>query len=247
MRMQRKPLLAVCLLAIAAALVVAPAGLGFSTGIDVDNAPVPGDFAKIGCVACHGTVGKFKPVDNSIVSYSIKDSKGAFLNGPYDPKEKYTISIKLNEEVGADVGPTGNHAGFNLRTTAGKLDPVEGQSQISKDGTQATHISAIRTSWNVTWTPPASGAVSFQLFVNDVDGDGKPSTDDSPHELFFGLTDSSGAVLGGAVATEAVEYGISLQQYWIGLIGLAGMIFVMIAGYVFLKYGSSHNTDQKDR
>ena len=34
---------------------------------------------------------------------------------------------------------------------------------------------------------------------------------------------------------------------WIGLIGLAGMVFVMVAGFVYLKFVNPHNTDQKDR
>lgn len=236
----------VAALGLVAALAVAPTGFGFSTGITKDNAP-PGDFAKVGCVACHGTVGKFKAVDNSGITYSIRDATGAFLNGPYDPKGTYTLTIHLREEVATDGGATGHHAGFNLRASGGKLAGVAGQSQASTDGSQATHVDASRTSWNVTWTPPTTGAVGFQLFVNDVDGDGQPSTDDTPHEVFFGLTDTSGAVLGAAAVAGEVEYGISLQQYWIGLIGLAGMVFIMVAGFVYLKYGNRHNTDAKDR
>ena len=55
-----------------------------------------------------------------------------------------------------------------------------------------------------------------------------------------------GALIPGAAAEE-VEFGITLQQYWIGLIGLAGMIFIMVAGFVYLKFVNPHNTDPKDR
>ncbi|MEA3203500.1 MAG: hypothetical protein QOI63_1175 [Thermoplasmata archaeon] len=244
-------LTAVAALGLLAALAVAPTGLGFSGGICkgcAGGASAPaGDFDKVGCVACHGTVGKFKPVDNSGITYSIQDSKGGFLNGPYDPKETYTIAIRLRETVAPDGGATGHHAGFNLRATGGKLAGVGDLSQAGADGAQATHKDATHTAWNVTWTPPAAGAVGFQLFVNDVDGDGSPSADDTPHELFFGVTDSTGAALGAAAVAAEPEYGISLQQYWIGLIGLAGMIFIMVAGYLFLKFGNRHNTDAKDR
>ena len=47
-------------------------------------------------------------------------------------------------------------AGFNLRASAGKLAGVAGISQNTADGTQATHINAAHTAWNVTWTAPVA-------------------------------------------------------------------------------------------
>jgi hypothetical protein len=54
-------------------------------------------------------------------------------------------------------------------------------------------------------------------------------------------------VLLGAAEEHEVHFGISLQQYWIGLIGLGGMVFVLVAAFVYLKFASPHNTDPKDR
>ncbi len=51
----------------------------------------------------------------------------------------------------------------------------------------------------------------------------------------------------GAAVEEEVEFGITLQQYWIGLIALVGMVFVMVAGFVYLKFVNPHNADAKDR
>ncbi len=243
------------LFAAAAILLVAPTGLGFSGGICAGcpgaAAAPPGEFDQIGCVSCHGDSKKFAAVDNSVVTWQIRDADGNFLNGPYDPKATYTIHINFIEQVAINPPVTGNelphHAGFNLRATAGKLAGVAGQSQANDAGSQATHVDPSRTNWNVTWAPPASGAVGFQLFVNDVDADGLNSIGDVPRQVFFGLTDSTGAALGAAPAKEEHHFGITLQQYWIGLIGLAGMIFVIVAGYVYLRYVTPHNTDQKDR
>lgn len=235
------------LLALVGAAVAVPASLAFSGGIctgceGASSAPA-GDFEKFGCTACHGEHLKFPSVNTSDVSVQVAGAEGAPLNGPYLAKGIYTITITLAETN----NPAGtNHAGFNLRAAAGKLTAVEGQSQVSTDAKQATHTGPGRTSWQVGWEAPDTGAAGFSLFVNDVDGDASASEGDQVRWLQFGFADHDGAVL-GAAAEEHVEFGISLQQYWIGLIGLAGMIFVMVAGFVYLKFVNPNNTDQKDR
>ncbi|MEK6974959.1 MAG: choice-of-anchor V domain-containing protein [Candidatus Thermoplasmatota archaeon] len=233
----------VALLLLAGALVAAPLGLGFSTGITKDNAPPGDDFAKFGCTACHGEHLVFAAVDNSAVSVKAVAADGVALNGPYVAHAVYTLTITLAESNNPTAA---NHAGFNLRASSGKLSGVDGQSQASGDGAQATHLGAGRTSWNVTWEAPEAGAAGFSLFVNDVDGDQVNSAGDVVRWVQFGFADKDGAVL-GAVEEHAVHFGITLQQYWIGLIALVGMIFVMVAGFVYLKFVNPHNTDQKDR
>lgn len=232
-------------LVLAALLVVAvPATYAFSGGITKDNAGNPA-FDQFGCVACHGNSAahEFPAVDMTDVRVAVVDADGEPLNGPYEAGAVYTISIMLNEQNSPEAD---NHAGFNLRAAAGTLSAVDGQSQVSGDGTQATHTGPGRTAWNVTWEAPDSGAAGFSLFVNDVDGSGAPDAGDNVYWLQFGFGDHEGAVLGAAEEHE-VHFGISLQQYWIGLIGLAGMIFVMVAGFVYIKFVNPHNTDQKDR
>ncbi len=244
------------LLPVAILLAALPAALAFSGGICVGcagsaNPPTGLGFDEVGCVACHGPTpgahAAFLPLDNSGISVqaSLQDGTGG-LNGPYKAKGVYTLHIAFDETNQPGGGANNHHAGFNLRASAGKLTGVEGQSQAAADGKQATHVDAGRTSWNVTWEAPESEAVAFSLFVNDVDADGNPSEGDEVHWVQFGFTDEHHAVL-GAASEEAVEFGITLQQYWIGLIGLAGMIFVMVAGFVYLKFVNPHNTDQKDR
>lgn len=251
-RLQRvAPLAAAAALAL---LVAAPLGFGFPTGITKDNAGLA-SFAVVGCAACHGEHEKFAAVDNSKITWTIVDATGKFLNGPYDPHAKYTITITLNE-TNAPSPPkaadgTAHHAGFNLAASGGKFEALPvgdevGASQVSKDQTQATHVEPTHTAWHVQWTPPESGAVAFQLYVNDVNGVNGADAGDQPHQVGFWITDAKGAQV-GAAKEEHVEYGISLQQYWIGLIGLAGMLFVMVAGFVYLKFANPHNTDQGDR
>lgn len=240
------------LLPVAVLLLAVPAALAFSTGICVGcagsaNPPSGLGFDEVGCVACHGPSpgahAAFLPLDNSGISVKATAADGTSLNGPYKAKETYTLAITFRETNKPEAT---NHAGFNLRASAGKLAGVADQSQAAADGLQATHVGPGRTNWNVTWTAPDSGAVAFSLFVNDVDGSASPDEGDQVHWVQFGYTDAEHSVL-GAASEEAVEFGITLQQYWIGLIGLAGMIFVMVAGFVYLKFVNPHNTDQKDR
>jgi hypothetical protein len=230
-------------LALAAALFVAVPAFGFSTGITKENAPDPAAFGKDGCTACHGTLHTFTPLNASNVRVDVASAEGEPLNGAYEAHGLYTITITLTEQ---NVPSATNHAGFNLRAAAGKLTAVEGQSQVTGDGTQATHTAAGRTSWQVGWEAPESGAAGFSLYVNDVDGSGAPDAADQVYWLQFGFGDHEGAVL-GAAEEEHVEFGISLQQYWIGLIGLAGMLFVVVASFVYIKFVNPHNTDHKDR
>lgn len=237
---------AVAALGLAAALAVAPTGWGLSTGASKDTIQLP-DFATRGCTACHGNQ-NFATGSSEIVHWSLADAEGTPLAGnAYEAGAEYTITITLDEATAPGGGSTGHHAGFNLRASAGKLAGVAGVSQASTDATQATHVNADKASWTVTWTAPAAGVAVFDLFVNDVDGDGTNSPGDQVYRAGFWLTDGTGAVPGAAAHEEEVHYGISLQQYWIGLIGLAGMLFIMVGGYVFLKYGNRHNTDAKDR
>lgn len=240
-----KAVAAVVCVAVACVLAVAPNGFSFSTGASSDTVQDP-NFAQFGCAACHGPANAFRPLDNSAVRFAVQDADGGHLNGPYAPEGTYTISIHLDEQVAPDGGTVGNHAGFNLRASAGSLAGVDGQSQATTDGLQATHINGRLTAWNVTWTAPAEGAVVFHLFVNDVDGSGANDLPDNVHQLIFAFPDEAGAQVGG-VEEHEVHFGISLQQYWIGLIGLFGMVLIMVAGFVYLKFVNPHNTDQKDR
>ncbi len=45
---------------------------------------------------------------------------------------------------------------------------------------------------------------------------------------------------------EAVEQGIPLRAYWIGLIGIFAMIAVIVVAYFAIKYESRHHLDERD-
>lgn len=232
---------------VAAAIVAIGPAFGHTNGMaEGISSDYPHDFAENGCTSCHADGGVHKFAEDKGISWTIANAKGEALHGGrYEKGVTYTITITLDE---VNAPNAANHAGFNLQASSGKFEATQKDThvQANKAGTQVTHKDPKESSWSAQWTAPDSGAVSFVLVVNDVNGDGAPNGGDRVHRAYFGLTDEHGAQLGAASA-EAVEYGISLQQYWIGLIGLAGMLVVMAAGFVYLKFANPHNTDQKDR
>ncbi len=241
-RLARSAAPATLLLLLATAL-LAPQAFGFSGGITKDTAPDANAFAGEGCTACHGDH-NFAVGGLESVAWTITDADGNALAGnAYEHDAEYTISIALNEQNAPEAA---NRAGFNLRASAGTLVGVDGSSQATGDGAEATHVNAGAASWTVMWTAPAEGPVVFDLFVNDVDGSGAPDATDWVYRVGFWLTDDHHAVP-GAVEEHEVHFGISLQQYWLGLIAIAAAGFVMVFGFFYLKYASPHNTDSKDR
>lgn len=229
----------------AVAMVVAPSSIGYSTGITGTSPGAPADFREVGCTAsgCHG--GQAFAEGSSLISWTITDEEGNEpVGNAYEHGAHYTITITLDEqnEPGAS-----NRAGFNLYVSAGELGAVDGSSKVSDDHMEATHVNGGSTEWQVLWTAPDEGVVVFDAFVNDVDGDRAPSDGDRVHRVGWWLTDASGAMPGAAAAEEEVHVGVPLPQYWLGLIALAGMVFVLVFGFVYLKYVSPHNADHKDR
>lgn len=235
------------ILVVAAALllVYAPTAIGLSSGASKDSVSDP-HWADEGCTLCHGDH-SYAPTGPDVVTYSIMDADGNVPGGMiYGHEETYTITITLDEQN--EPGAT-NHAGFNIRASVGTLAGVEGESQASGDGMEATHVDASRTSWTVTWTSPAEdeGAAVFDIWVNDVDGSAAPDETDHVYRDGFFMFDASGLAPGAAEPEHEVHYGVSLPQYWLGLIALAMTAVLILFGFVYLKYVSPHNTDQKDR
>jgi hypothetical protein len=226
----------------------APQVFGVPSGVTKEDPQGGGDFDKLGCTVCHGPGAAghhdFAAGGTERVTWNMTDAEGhAPAGNVYEAEAVYTITITLNETNGLEAA---NRAGFNLRAHAGTLEGVDGVSRVSEDGTQATHVSPALTTWQVEWTAPADGVAIFDLFVNDVDGIGGANAGDLVYRVGWWLTDHEHAIP-GAQEEHEVHVGVQLQQYWIGLIAIAGMLGIMIFGYIYTKYMSPHHTDQKDR
>ncbi len=225
---------------------LAPNAFGASTGLNSESqTPLPSDFAEKGCTSCHGGAAHLWAREDGMISVLITDAEGAkVVNGAYEHDAVYTITITLSNEF---MPSAANRAGFYLSAGAGEfVDAGDANVQITGGGLEASHTNPSASEWVVDWQAPASGAVAFMLLVNDVDGSGAPDEGDQVYRQYFALTDEEGAQL-GAVEEHEIHFGVSLPQYWLGLIALASMIFVMLFAFVYLKFVSPHNSDNKDR
>ena len=219
-------------------IAIIPTGFSFSGGIVQGDAGF--DPAGEGCISCHGDH-KFASEDAPI-SVTFTDADGVILTGAYTHDATYTVSIVLDEQNAPEAA---NKAGFNFFIDAGTLEALDDTARIGDSG-DATHTSAGLTTWNFAWTAPAEGAATWRLFVNDVDGSAAPDAADQVYLKGGWLTDDHYA-MPGAVEEHEPHVGVSLPQYWLGLIALGMMAIIIGFAYIYLKYSSPHNADHKDR
>lgn len=219
-------------------LAIVPTSFGFSAGISSDDAAF--DPTHGGCTSCHG--GEQFATQNAGITVTFTDADGAVLTGPYLHDAVYTVTIDLDEQ---NVPSASNKAGFNFFIDAGTLEAIDDSARIGDSG-DATHTSAGHTTWIFQWTAPAEGAATWRLFVNDVDGSAAPDEGDQVY-LKVGSVLDDHYDMPGAVAEHEPHVGVSLPQYWLGLIALGMMAIIIGFSYIYLKYSSPHNADQKDR
>ena len=153
-----------------------------------------------------------------------------------------------------------------MRVSSGALGAGEGFENLvqnwEEDTSSLTHTSpgaktADRT-WMITWTAPesSSGPVTFWLAGNSVNGDGIPSELDRWNRLSISVEegDDSGdtrTVFSGngeieppAPVEEHVDLhhmGAKLRAHWLGLLGFAAVILVILFCGFFLRYGFSRH------
>lgn len=92
-----------------------------------------------------------------------------------------------------------------------------------------TVVSITRIAFNgTTFTPEASGTgIRFYCI---------------PHET-LGMV---GQILLASATAPAPEKGILLRAYWIGIIGIAAMLFWVVISYFVIKSSSRHFSDQRE-
>jgi hypothetical protein len=242
------------LLLLLVGLLFASGSFAESGGITGDRAEGGSDVAKAGCT-CH--------TDNEI---SPTDSVALILEGvPYGWAEGVAYEMKVQLLGGPEIDTTSNTGGFSMRASSGVLSAGNGfDGLVQNDGSEQTltHTSAgaktADRTWHIVWTAPAagSGEVTFWLAGNSVDGNKAPMAPDSFNRLSFPLPEGgdSGATrtifaADGEVEAPAAEaghtdlhsMGAPFRAHWLGLLGFASVISLIIFCGLFLRYGFSHH------
>ncbi len=139
------------------------------------------------------------------------------------------VPIVLNVTV-LNNGTTGPHT-FSIRDTGGTAHV---EVWVNATGDRAQVEFAVNSTTEITY--------GGQLFQAEQSGGGIKFYC-QPHE-FMGMVGT--IVLGGGTTAPSENLGIFLRAYWIGLIGLAGMLVWIGITYYIIKAGSAHHKDARE-
>jgi|TARA_B100000131_G_scaffold303539_1_gene327685 hypothetical protein len=230
---------------------VAGTGNAYPGGIGGD-ANGQGEVSLAGCT-CHA-----EDPDNSVT---------VILDGVpfhYSPETEYEMSIQLIG--GPEINSESHTGGFAMTVSSGTLGPTEesqGLVQNWEGGSASlTHTDAgsraIDRTWVFIWTSPAEGAgsVSFAIAGNSVNGDLAPSSLDRWNRLTASVDEGddngrlrtvfsgNGDITPPAPLEEHTDLhhmGAKLKAHWLGLLGFAAVILVILFCGLFLRYGFSRH------
>ena len=220
------------------------------TGIGGD-ANNEGDVALAGCT-CHAD----EP-DNS-VTLILTD-----VPYRYETGESYEMVIQI---IGGPPADTASHTGgFSMRVSSGSLAGSAGSEALvynwEDDVTSLTHSNsgskAPDRMWYIIWTAPpeGTGVVTIWLAGNSVNGDGIPSQLDRWNRLSASMDEGefggvrtvfvgNGDIEPPAPVEEGVDLhhmGAGMRAHWLGLLGFAAVVIVIIFCGLMLRYGFSRH------
>jgi len=182
----------------------------------------------------------------------------------YEAGVVYTLRVQLIG--GPDIDTASHTGGFSMRVSAGTLSAADGfESMVQNwedDSATLTHTDAgSKTedrSWLIVWTAPSTdeGVVTFWLAGNSVNGDLANSGLDRWNRLAAsvdggeddGRTRTVFSGDGGIEPPAPVSHGVDIHlmgaglwAHWLGLLGFAAVIIVLLFCGLFLRYGFSRH------
>ncbi len=239
------------LLLILVTVFVAGSGKAYPGGIGGD-ANNQGDVSLAGCT-CHA-----EEPDNSVT---------VILDGVpfhYSPQTVYEMKIQL---IGGPEAQQDTYTGgFAMTASSGSLGASEGFEGMVQnwedDPLSLTHTDlgakAYDRTWLITWNSPEenSGSVTFFIAGNSVNGDQAPSSLDRWNRLTTTIDEGedngnrrtifsgNGDINPPAPIedhTDLHHMGAKLLAHWLGLLGFAAVILVILFCGFFLRYGFSRH------
>ena len=184
---------------------------------------------------------------------------------PYHYESGTDYELRIQIIGGPELDPSSNTGGFSMLVSAGTLAADEGYGSLVQnwegDVTTMTHTSSGATtsdrSWGIVWTAPATGEgmVSLWLAGNSVNGDSVQSELDMWNRLTASIAEgeddgntrvvfSGNGTIEPPPPSEGIhihEMGAGLRAHWLGLLGFAAVIIVLLFCGLFLRYGFSRH------
>ena len=233
------------------AVFVSGSGQALHSGVG-GNANGQGDVALAGCT-CHA-----ENPDNSVT---------VILDGvPFHYSSETSYEMKIQLIGGPEANLESYTGGFSMRVSSGSLGSSEGFENMVQnwedDVSTLTHTDAgshtpDRT-WMIQWTSPkeGSGAVTFSIAGNSVNGDMAPSNLDRWNRLTTSVDEGqdngrtrtvfsgNGDITPPAPIEEHTDLhhmGAKLLAHWLGLLGFSAVMLVILFCGFFLRYGFSRH------
>ena len=213
-------------LLIVTALIVGKSAQGYPNGGVSGGDEWAADSIANGC-SCHMD----EQLDEGM--YSIVG-----IPNEYVPENTYNISLAINDTTVVSVENAIRYGGFLAEVSEGAFVTNENY-WIGDEGAYISHnenSNDVRN-WTFQWTAPTEGAgdAIFIIYFNVVNGQGT-----NGDQWGYLSAVSLGTPQASSHEVSIHELGVTLMQYWIGLIGLGVVLLSVLIAYVVMRGGSAH-------
>ena len=213
-------------LLIVTALIVGKSAQGYPNGGVSGGDEWAADSIANGC-SCHMD----EQLDEGM--YSIVG-----IPSEYIPENTYNISLAINDTTVVSVENAIRYGGFLAEVSEGAFLTNENY-WIGDEGAYISHnenSNDVRN-WTFQWTAPTKGAgdAIFIIYFNVVNGQGT-----NGDQWGYLSAVSLGTPQASSHEVSIHELGVTLMQYWIGLIGLGVVLLSVLIAYVVMRGGSAH-------
>jgi len=213
-------------LLIVTALIVGKSAQGYPNGGVSGGDEWAADSIAHGC-SCHMD----EQLDEGM--YSIVG-----IPNEYVPENTYNISLAINDTTVVSVEDAIRYGGFLAEVSEGSF--VTGENYwIGGEGAYISHnenSNDVRN-WTFQWTAPVEGTgdAIFIIYFNVVNGQGT-----NGDQWGYLSAVSLGTPQASSHEVSIHELGVTLMQYWIGLIGLGVVLLSVLIAYIVMRGGSAH-------
>ena len=213
-------------LLIVTALIVGKSAQGYPNGGVSGGDEWAADSIENGC-SCHMD----EQLDEGM--YSIVG-----IPNEYVPENTYNISLAINDTTVVSVEDAIRYGGFLAEVSEGSFVTDENY-WIGGEGAYISHnenSNDVRN-WTFQCTAPVEGAgdAIFIIYFNVVNGQGT-----NGDQWGYLSAVSLGTPQASSHEVSIHELGVTLMQYWIGLIGLGVVLLSVLIAYVVMRGGSAH-------
>ncbi len=156
----------------------------------------------------------------------------------YVPETTYDITLVVNDTNVDSVDGAMRYGGFLAEVSEGSFVSNENY-WVGGGGSYISHNenSNMARSWVFQWTAPGNGSgdALFTLYFNVVNG---AATTGDQWSYLTAVSLGTPQEVSSEVSIH--ELGVTLMQYWIGLIGIASVLLSILVAYVVIRGGSAH-------